>query len=64
MKAWHAVEIFGRGFYVELVRDAKVLRTHPIGFNTQREAERAADRLNARDDDARRRWAQPADRHE
>lgn len=37
-------------YYVALVdENSLVLRTHPIGFADPREARRAAERLNARD---------------
>lgn len=46
MRHWRAVWIFGHGYYVELVEEEHIIRTHPIGFNTERDAARAAARLN------------------
>lgn len=46
---WEVVELYGQGYYLVLRQRSRVLRTHPIGFNSHRDAERAAARLNSRD---------------
>lgn len=47
---WTTFEHDGR-YFVALVDETwHVVRSHPIGFETVRDAERAAARLNARDE--------------
>lgn len=51
--AYWTPNIYDDGIYVTLIEpDGRVLKRHPIAFPTDREALRAAARLNARDAEA------------
>ena len=63
MNIWHAVPIAGQ-FWVTLSDEhGVVIKTHPLPFTDKREADRAAARLNVRDDEIRARWNQVPHAH-